>query len=90
MNNPITAIYENGIFRPITPLDLPDQVQVQIVIQPLDEAKVESSSDRPKPTMAELLAELREINKLEPDEIELPARKDRPNPLLEMPNEFFV
>jgi len=29
MNNPITAIYENGIFRPITPLDLPDQVQVQ-------------------------------------------------------------
>jgi len=40
--------------------------------------------------MAELLAELREINKLEPDEIELPARKDRPNPLLEMPNEFFV
>jgi predicted DNA-binding antitoxin AbrB/MazE fold protein len=90
MNNPITAIYENGIFRPITPLDLPDQVQVQIVIQPFDEPKVASSSDRPKPTMAKLLAELREINKLEPEEIELPARKDRPNPLLEMPNEFFV
>ncbi len=67
MNNPITAIYENGILRPIAPLDLPDQVQVQIVIQPFDEPKVESSSDRPKPTMAELWADLDKINRLEPD-----------------------
>jgi len=89
MNNPITAIYENGIFRPIAPLDLPDQVQVQIVIQPFDEPKVESSSDRPKPTMAELWADLDKINRLEPD-IELPPRKDRPNPLLESQDEFFV
>ncbi|MDM8563644.1 antitoxin family protein [Candidatus Marithioploca araucensis] len=90
MNNPVTAIYENGILRPLTPLNLPEQVQVQITIQPLDKLKELSVSNSPKPTIAELLAELREINKLEPEEIELPPRKDRPNPILERPDEFFV
>jgi predicted DNA-binding antitoxin AbrB/MazE fold protein len=90
MNNPVTAIYENGILRPLAPLNLPEHVQVRITIQPLDKPKVLSVSNSPKPTMAELLAELREINKLEPEEIELPPRKDRPNPILEMPDEFFV
>jgi len=49
-----------------------------------------SVKEAQKPTMAELLAQLHEINKLEPVEIEIPPRKDRPNPLLEMPDEFFV
>jgi len=40
--------------------------------------------------MAELLAELREINKLEPVKLEIPPRQDRPNALLEMPDESFV
>jgi predicted DNA-binding antitoxin AbrB/MazE fold protein len=71
MNNPVTAIYENGILRPLAPLNLPEHVQVQITIQPLDNPKGPSVSNSPKPTMAELLAELREINKLEPVEIEL-------------------
>ncbi|EDN70222.1 hypothetical protein BGP_4723 [Beggiatoa sp. PS] len=83
MNNPITAIYENGILRPLAPLNLPEQVQVQITIQPLDKSNELSASNNPKPTMAELLAELREINKLEPQEIELPPRQDRPNAILE-------
>jgi predicted DNA-binding antitoxin AbrB/MazE fold protein len=89
MNNPVTAIYENGILRPMAPLNLPEHVQVQITIQPLDNPKEPSVSNSPKPTMAELWAELDKINMLEPD-IELPIRKDRPNPILEMPNEFFV
>ncbi|MDM8559872.1 antitoxin family protein [Candidatus Parabeggiatoa sp. HSG14] len=89
MNNPVTAIYENGILRPLAPLNLPEHIQVRITIQPFDKPKVLSVSS-PKPTMAELLAELREINKLEPQEIELPPRQDRPNPILEMPDEFFV
>jgi predicted DNA-binding antitoxin AbrB/MazE fold protein len=89
MNNPITAIYENGILRPIAPLNLPEQAEVKIVIEPIDPTKRESSSDHPKPTMAELWADLDKINKLEPD-IELPARKDRSNPLLENQDEFFV
>ncbi len=87
--NPVTAIYENGILRPLAPLNLPEHVQVRITIQPLDKPKVLSVSNSPKPTMAELWSDLDKINALEPD-IELPIRKDRPNPILEMPNEFFV
>jgi predicted DNA-binding antitoxin AbrB/MazE fold protein len=88
MNNPVTAIYENGVLRPLAPLNLPEHIQVRITIQPLDKSKVLSVST-PKPTMAELWSDLDKINVLEPD-IELPIRKDRPNPILEMPDEFFV
>jgi len=88
MNNPVTAIYENGVLRPLAPLNLPEHVQVRITIQPYDKPKIPSVSN--KPTMAELLAELREINKLEPAEIELPPRQDRPNPIFSMSDEFFV
>jgi predicted DNA-binding antitoxin AbrB/MazE fold protein len=87
MNNPITAIYENGILRPLAPLNLPEQVQVQITIQPLDKSNEPSASNKPKPTMAELWSELDQINQLEPDEIELPPRQDRPNPILDMPGD---
>jgi predicted DNA-binding antitoxin AbrB/MazE fold protein len=34
MTNPITAIYENGVLRPLTPLELPEHAQVQIYVQP--------------------------------------------------------
>ena len=87
MNNPVTAMYENGILRPIAPLNLPEHIQVRITIQPFDKPKVLSVSSNPKPTMAELWSDLDKIN--EPD-IELPTRKDRPNPILEMPDEFLV
>ena len=87
MNNPITAIYENGILRPLAPLNLPEQVQVQITIQPVDKSNEPSASNKPKPTMAELWSELDKINQLEPEEIELPPRQDRPNPILEMPGD---
>jgi prevent-host-death family protein len=36
-----------------------------------------------RPTIAELLAELNEIQVEDPIELELPDRQDRPNPLLE-------
>jgi predicted DNA-binding antitoxin AbrB/MazE fold protein len=88
MSYPITATYANGVLHPLTPLDLPEHIKVQIIVQPL--SKMLSVKEAQKPTMAELLAQLHEINKLEPVEIEIPARKDRPNPLLEMPDEFFV
>jgi len=38
----VNAIYENGVLRPLTPLDLPEHTQVQISVQPLptpDEAQ---------------------------------------------------
>jgi len=43
-----------------------------------------------RPTIAELIQELREIQQAESAEIEIPERQDRPNPLMEMPDEFFV
>ncbi len=36
MPQPITAIYENGLLHPITPLNLPNQTYVQIVVQPIE------------------------------------------------------
>lgn len=33
MADPITAIYEKGILRPLTPLNLPEETQVQIYVQ---------------------------------------------------------
>lgn len=33
MNETITAIYENGVLRPITPLALPEHTKVQLWIQ---------------------------------------------------------
>ena len=85
MNTSITAIYEKGVLRPLKPLNLAEQVQVQIIIQPINAQPVE----KPKPTMVELWAELDYLNQFEP-EIELPPRQDRPNALLEMPDEFFI
>ena len=40
MNESITAIYENGVLRPITPLALPEHTKVQLWIQspPPDDA----------------------------------------------------
>ena len=64
MNQPVTAIYENGILRPLAPLNLPEHIQVL-------------STSNHKPTMAQLWSELDQINIFEPD-IELPTRKDRP------------
>ena len=51
MNQPVTAMYENGILRPLAPLNLPEHIQVQITIQEFD--KPLSISSKPKPTMAE-------------------------------------
>ena len=86
MNDSVNAIYENGILRPLVPLNLPEHIQVQITIQQFDKPKI---LDSPKLTMAQLWSDLDKINLLEPD-FELPTRKDRPNPILEMSDEFFV
>lgn len=45
---------------------------------------------RERPTIKELLAELRRIQMQEPVEIELPERQDRPNSLLEMSDELLM
>ena len=42
----IHAIYENGVFRPIEPIELPDNVEVEIVIhkQPMPRPQVADSA----------------------------------------------
>ena len=35
MDHVITAIYENGVLRPLDPLDLPERTEVQVSIKPL-------------------------------------------------------
>src|SRR5689334_10941847 len=35
MTKTITAIYEHGVLRPLTPLDLPEHTTVQISVAPL-------------------------------------------------------
>ncbi len=39
MNEHIQAIYENGVLRPLTPLDLPDQSIVEIDVRDITDNK---------------------------------------------------
>lgn len=38
MNQTTTAIYENGLLRPVTPLDLPEHSEVEITIRTGDDS----------------------------------------------------
>ena len=38
MAETITAIYEQGVLRPLTPLDLPEHSQVEIEVRPITRA----------------------------------------------------
>lgn len=38
MNHTTTAIYENGLLRPIAPLDLPEHSEVEITIHTSDDS----------------------------------------------------
>lgn len=44
MSHRVTAIYENGILRPLAPLDLPEQAQVEITVDKT------TSINQPQPT----------------------------------------
>ena len=35
MSNSVIAIYENGVLRPLTQLELPEHTQVQIYVEPV-------------------------------------------------------
>lgn len=42
MTRVIKAIYEDGLFRPLEPLDLADRTEVEVVIQPAEHEAEES------------------------------------------------
>jgi len=63
MSISIQAIFENGVFRPLMPLILPEQTQVQLTLE----------------TEVDIWAELDAINQQNPVEIDLPSRTNRKN-----------
>jgi len=46
MSQTITAIYANGVLRPVTPLDLPEQAQVEIEVKQVAAPKTEQLEER--------------------------------------------
>jgi len=53
MTSTVHAIYANGVFRPVEPVDLPDNTPVEFEPRVLTEA--------PQPSMSEGLAKIYEI-----------------------------
>ena len=39
MSNHIEAVYENGVFRPLSPVDLPDGERVHLAVTPVRETE---------------------------------------------------
>ena len=56
MSCTVHAIYENGVFRPVEPVDLPERTPVEFEPRVLAEA-----SEPPPPPMSEGLAKIYEI-----------------------------
>jgi len=54
MDETITAIYENGVLRPLAPLALPEHAAVQISIKPL--SPVAGAAARRSPILQALVA----------------------------------
>jgi len=46
MSQTITAIYANGVLRPVTPLDLPEQAQVEIEVKQVATPEAERLDER--------------------------------------------
>ena len=46
MSQTIAAIYESGIFRPLTPLQLEDQTRVELEVRALNRAELSHNDER--------------------------------------------
>lgn len=46
----IQAIYKNGVLRPLTPLTLPEHIQVQLTLETAFDTNIISEAMCPKPT----------------------------------------
>jgi predicted DNA-binding antitoxin AbrB/MazE fold protein len=46
MNQTITAIYANGVLRPLTPLELEDQAQVELEVRSVKSAETAPAEER--------------------------------------------
>jgi len=48
MNNPIIAVYEKGVLKPLIPLELPEHTQVQIYVTQMPDAEHSANRRRVK------------------------------------------
>lgn len=70
---PIRAVFENGVFRPTEPVDLPEHTVVELVAQPVEH---ESTRDRPaKRAIYEVLS-----RRFDGDDPEVSARHNEHQP----------
>jgi predicted DNA-binding antitoxin AbrB/MazE fold protein len=74
--NSITAIYENGVFRPVWPVDLPENTQVEVILRPTGPI---DAVQRARDMIAQGAAELDRDETVDADEVlaEIAARRDR-------------
>jgi predicted DNA-binding antitoxin AbrB/MazE fold protein len=68
MKQTIEAIYEHGVFRPLTPLPLPERERVRLVVETGQEEWLDSDAhriaerdDEPELSLEEIRAELGQI-----------------------------
>lgn len=57
MSITVDAIYENGILRPMQPLDLTDQERVRVTVELASHTPATSKSSSVRPSLAQRIAE---------------------------------
>ena len=85
----VNAVYENGVLRPLTPLELPEHTQVQISVQPLptpddaqehrrrvQEALVAAGLRRPTADVSQALLNTGQVRHLSATDTEEPTPGD--------------
>ena len=63
----IEAIYQDGVFKPVGPVDLPDNLRVQIDVQPLPDPDAVVWLDQLRQTRARLQAQYGHFPDTTPD-----------------------
>jgi len=71
MTTAIHAIYENGVFRPVQPVDLPDRCEVEVEVRSI-------KTGLPRPSLDDVYAILNE--RFDSGERDVAARHDEHQP----------
>jgi len=71
MTSTVHAIYENGVLRPVQPIDLPERCEVEVEIRTLQ-------PDQHRPTLDDVYAILNE--RFDSDEHDVAARHNEHQP----------
>lgn len=58
MSQPIDAIYEDGVFKPLSPPDLPEKTPVKVIAAQVSEESDDEVATRQKTALEKLWAEI--------------------------------